>query len=140
MSRASEVGSPTNHPGSRRQQDTGRGILWSVHRWTKRNTYGRLLTSVRLISLPIYGLKGQRPVSRCGPEPRQFFRDPALLARDNRLWANSTHFKSKFYFGQILKSKPKLKYPALKSRLTCKSEFGLGFAHHTVIGKIFLLS
>ena len=34
LSRASEVGSPTNHPGSRQRQDTGSGILWSVHRWT----------------------------------------------------------------------------------------------------------
>ncbi len=30
LSRASEVGSPTNHPGSRQRQDTGPGILWSV--------------------------------------------------------------------------------------------------------------
>ncbi len=26
--------------GSRQQQDTGPGILWSVHGWTKPNTYG----------------------------------------------------------------------------------------------------
>ncbi len=34
LSRASEVGSPTNRPGSRQRQDTGPWILWSVHRWT----------------------------------------------------------------------------------------------------------
>ncbi len=28
------VGSPTNHLGSGQRQDTGPGILWSVHRWT----------------------------------------------------------------------------------------------------------
>ncbi len=37
LSCASEVGSPTNHPGSRQQQDMGPGILWSVHRWMKPN-------------------------------------------------------------------------------------------------------
>ncbi len=26
--------------GSRQRQDTGPGILWSVHSWTKPNTYG----------------------------------------------------------------------------------------------------
>ena len=40
LSCASEVGSPTNHQGSRQRQDKGPGILWSVHRWTKPNTYG----------------------------------------------------------------------------------------------------
>ncbi len=37
LSRASEVGSPTNHPGSRQRQDMGPGILRSVNRWTKHN-------------------------------------------------------------------------------------------------------
>ncbi len=37
LSRASKVGSPTNHPCSRQRQDTGPGIFWSVHRWTKPN-------------------------------------------------------------------------------------------------------
>ncbi len=40
LSRASGVGSQTNHPGSRQRQDKGPGILWSVHRWTKPNTFG----------------------------------------------------------------------------------------------------
>ncbi len=31
--RASEVGSTTNHPGSRQRQDTGPGVIWSIHRW-----------------------------------------------------------------------------------------------------------
>ncbi len=35
LSRASEVGSPTNHLGSRQRQDTGPGILWSINRWTR---------------------------------------------------------------------------------------------------------
>ena len=30
LSRASKVGSPTNHPGFEQRQDTGPGILWSV--------------------------------------------------------------------------------------------------------------
>ncbi len=34
LSRASGVGSPTNHPGSGQRQDTH---LWSIHRWTKPN-------------------------------------------------------------------------------------------------------
>ncbi len=34
LSCASEMGSPTNHPDSGQRQDTGSGILWSVHRWT----------------------------------------------------------------------------------------------------------
>ncbi len=33
LSRASGMGSPTNHPGSGQRQDTGPGILW----WTKPN-------------------------------------------------------------------------------------------------------
>ncbi len=40
------------------------------------------LDSVRA-SPPIDGLKGHWSVSRRGPEPRWFFGDPALLARDN---------------------------------------------------------
>ncbi len=40
MSRASGVGSPTNHPGSRQQQDRGPGIFWSVNRLTKPDIYG----------------------------------------------------------------------------------------------------
>ncbi len=39
LSHAGEVGSPTNHPGSRQRQDTGPGILWSVNRWTKPDIY-----------------------------------------------------------------------------------------------------
>ena len=35
LSRASGMGSPTNHPGSRQRHDTGPGILWSVNRSTK---------------------------------------------------------------------------------------------------------
>ncbi len=35
LSRASGVGSPTNHPGFGQRQDTGPVILWSVNRWTK---------------------------------------------------------------------------------------------------------
>ena len=34
LSRASWVGSPTNHPGSRQRQDMGPGILWSVNKET----------------------------------------------------------------------------------------------------------
>ncbi len=39
LSRASEVGSPTNQLGSRQRQDTGPGILWSVNRWKKNGPY-----------------------------------------------------------------------------------------------------
>ncbi len=34
LSRASGMGSPTNHLGSEQRQETGPGILWSVNRWT----------------------------------------------------------------------------------------------------------
>ncbi len=40
LSRASGMGSPTNHPGSS-DKTRGHGILWSVNRWTKPNTYRR---------------------------------------------------------------------------------------------------
>ncbi len=36
MSHASGMGSSTNHPVSRQREDRGPGILWSVHRWTKK--------------------------------------------------------------------------------------------------------
>ena len=39
LSRASGVGSPTNHLGSRQRQDTGPGILWSVNRWIELTCY-----------------------------------------------------------------------------------------------------
>ncbi len=35
LSRASEMGSPTNHPGLQAATNTGSGILWSIHRWTR---------------------------------------------------------------------------------------------------------
>ena len=47
--------------------------------------FSSLSVCIRLVrpSPPIYELKGWRPVSCYGQEPRQFFGDPASLARDN---------------------------------------------------------
>ncbi len=53
LSRPSEVGSPTNHPGSGQRQDTGPGILWSVHRW-----------KANLVILPKKFLKKNGPYTR----------------------------------------------------------------------------
>ena len=48
LSRVSGVGSPTNHPGSWQWQDTGPGIIRSVHRWTEQFTYVKSLDKANL--------------------------------------------------------------------------------------------
>ncbi len=64
-----QVASPTNHPGSRRQE-TGLGILWSVHRWTTLATLPRNFTKTKNgpYTEPILLRQGE-------PDTSQYIRD-----------------------------------------------------------------
>ncbi len=78
FSRASGVGSPTNHPGSGQRQDTGPGILWSVHRWTKPNTYGGASILPRNLKRKSGPYIGPVLLRQGEPGTSQYCRDPPL--------------------------------------------------------------